>query len=246
MNRVIRSIALLLGSKISIWKTIFFNFHYLPFSAAVKFPVILYRGVKLAETKGRIILANLPAKPATVRIGRKTYGFQTRNDRTIWEQQGGTVILGNNVRLGKGTFIHVGKSAELKIEGNTTFGGNDRIICEKSVTIKQFTKVAWDVQIIDTDFRATINTVTKTRNCVEKPIVIGRHNWLCFGCTVLKGSITPDNCIVSAKSLINKDFSDAGHNIVIGMDNNVKVLSKYITWDTTGGIEDACISPTIS
>jgi hypothetical protein len=53
----------------------------------------------------------------------------------------------------------------------------------------------------------------------------------------LKGSITPDYCIVGAKSIINKDFSDAGEYIVIGIENNAKVLTKYISWDCSGEIE---------
>ena len=166
-----------------------------------------------------------------VRIGKKTYGFQRRQDYTIWEQYDGTVIFESGVHIGKGTFIHVGKNAVLKVEQNVGFGGNDKIICDKSITIKANTNAAWDVQIIDTDFRATINTIFKTKSCLKKDIVIGSHNWLCFGSTILKGSITPNNCIISANSLINKDLSDAGENIVIGIEGNVKVLAKYITWD---------------
>jgi acetyltransferase-like isoleucine patch superfamily enzyme len=169
-----------------------------------------------------------------IHIGEKSYGFQCKHDYTIWEQHEGTVILENGVIIGKGTFIVVGNNAVLKIEQNTRLGGNDKIICFESITIKANTKVAWDVQIIDTDFHTTINTITKTKNCFKKAIIIGKSNWLCLGCTILKGSITPDNCIVGAKSVINKDFSNAGENIVIGSENNTKVITKFISWDYLG------------
>lgn len=227
-----KSFSYLFKNNIAIWKTVFFNFHYFSFSTAIKFPVILYKGVRLKKTRGKIIIESTPVRTGMVRIGMKTYGFHTRKDTTIWELYNGTVIFENYVLIGKGTFIHVGKNAVLKLEQHTGFGGNDRIICDKSVTIKANTKVAWDVQIIDTDFRATINTVTKTKNIVKKDIIIGQNNWLCFGSTILKGTITPNNCIVGAKSVINSDFSNAGENIVIGMDSKVKVLTKYITWDS--------------
>ena len=233
LNKVFKSINFLIGNKLSILKTVYFNVHYFSFSIAIKFPVFIFKSVKLKKTKGQIVIDSNFIKPGIIHIGKKVYGFQGKHDYTIWEQQGGIIILGTGVKIGKGTFISVGKNAELKIEQNTGFGGNDRIICWKSITIKENTIVAWDVQIIDTDFRATINTITKTKNQVEKEIVIGKNNWLCFGSTILKGSITPNHCIVGAKSIINKDFSNAGENIVIGMENTVKVLAKYISWDSS-------------
>jgi acetyltransferase-like isoleucine patch superfamily enzyme len=230
MNKVLKFVAFIFRRDISILRTIYFNFHYFSYPTAVKFPVILHKSVRLRKTRGKIVLEG-PIKTGMVHLGKNTYGFQSKHDYTIWEQLGGTIILENKVLLGQATFIHVGKNAVLKIERNTGFGGNDKIICETSVTIKENTIVAWNVQIIDTDFRATINTITKTRNCSRKAIVIGKNNWLCFDCSILKGSITPDYCIVGAGSIINKDFSDAGENVVIGNENNVKVIAKYITWD---------------
>lgn len=238
LNKILKSVASLFKNKISIWRTLYFNFHYLPFSLAVKMPVILFKGVRLRKTKGRIIIDSLPIETGMVRIGRKSYGFIRRQDYTIWEQYDGTVVFESGVNIGKGTFIHVGNNAILKVGQNTCFGGNDRIICDKSITINANSKVAWDVQIIDTDFRATINTISKTKNCFRKEIIIGSHNWLCFGSTILKGSITPNNCIVGANSLINKDFSDAGENIVIGMESKAKVLAKYLSWDNIGDTGD--------
>jgi hypothetical protein len=222
----------LLKNNISIWRTIFFNFHYFTFSNAVKFPIFIFKSVRFNKTRGQIIIEDQLIKTGMIYIGKKTYGFNRKQDYTIWEQYEGTVLFEGGARLGEGTFIHIGEGAILRIGQNTCFGGNDKIICDKAITIKGDTKVAWDVQIIDTDFQATINTVTKTKNCIKKEIIIGSHNWLCFGSTILKGSITPNNCIVGANSLINKNFSECGENIVIGMESNVKVLAKYIGWDS--------------
>ena len=172
-----------------------------------------------------------------IHIGKNHYGFQQRNMHTIWEHKGGKIIFDNNVILGQGTSVTVGKEAELKLGKSTHFGGYVRIICQESITIKESTIVAWDVQIVDTDFGQTINTIIKSKNRMTKPIVIGKRNWLGFGCTILKGSVTPDNCIVKAKSLIDKDFSESGENIVLGSENNVKVLAKYISWDHSAAIE---------
>jgi acetyltransferase-like isoleucine patch superfamily enzyme len=233
--KIFKSVNSILKNNISIWRTLFFNFHYLSFSNAIKFPIIIHKNVRFNKTRGQIIFECQCLKKAMIHIGNKSYGFSRRHDYTIWEQFEGTAIFEGPVHFGKGTFIHIGNEAVLRIGQNTDFGGNDKIICDKAITIKENSKVAWDVQIIDTDFRATLNTVTKTRNCFKKEIIIGSHNWLCFGSTILKGSITPNNCIVGANSIINKDLSEYGENIVIGMESNVKVLAKYIGWES--GIE---------
>jgi hypothetical protein len=229
--KTIKSVSVLLDHDFSIWRTVYFNFHYFSFRTAIKFPIILYKSVRFKKLLGQVIIDCPTIKTGMIHFGKETYGFQWKHDYTIWEQLGGTVILENGVAIGQGTFIVVGKNAVFKMEQYSKLGGNDKVICGNSITIKANTLVAWDVQIIDTDFRATINTITRTKNFIKKPIIIGKNNWLCFGCTILKGSITPDYCIISAKSLINKDFSSAGEHIVIGMDNNAKVISKYIDWD---------------
>lgn len=231
LKRIVKSVILLLRNDLSIWRTVYFNFHYFSFQTAIKFPFFLYKSVRFKKLLGQILIDCPVIKAGMIHLGKATYGFQWKHDYTIWEQQGGTVIFENGVTIGQGTFIVVGKNAVFKMEQYARLGGNDKVICGHSITIKANTLVAWDVQIIDTDFRATINTITKTKNCIKKAIIIGKSNWLCFGSTVLKGSITPDYCIIGAKCLINKDFSNAGEHIVIGMENNAKVISKYIDWD---------------
>jgi len=216
---------------VSIIKTLYFNLNYFPLRIAVRCPVIIYRGVRLESMRGRVELAFSPVKPGNVQIGKRRYGFQTKHHTTIWEQRGGTVIFGKDILIGKGTFIMTGEHAVLKFGRHVNFGGNDKVICRKSIVIGENTVAAWDVQIIDTDFHPTINTVFNTINCAEKPVTIGKHNWLGFGSTILKGSVTPDHCIVSANTTIRHDHSSAGENIVLGNEPDVKVTAKYVRFD---------------
>jgi len=233
MGKLFKLINFIFKSDGSLIKTIFFNFHYFPFSNAIKFPIILSRNVRLKKTKGKIIINTLPIKTGMVHIGIKNYGFQLKHDYTIWEQNGGTVIFEDTIIIGKGTYISIGENATLKMDQKTCLGGNDKIICKESIIIKANTHIAWDVQIIDTDFHATINLITKGRNCEKKPIIIGKNNWLCFGSTILKGTITPNNCIVAAKTVIKRDYSKEGENIIIVEDDNVKVSIKNIKHDSS-------------
>ena len=132
-HRLMRILFYPLYRKLSIWKTLRFNFHYFPLKMAIRLPVFIHWGVRLKSMKGCIDL-NFPAiRPGSVRIGKASYGFQTRYHPTIWEQLGGTVIFGNGTRIGKGTFISVGRFGLLRFGNQVKMGGNDNIICKKSI-----------------------------------------------------------------------------------------------------------------
>jgi hypothetical protein len=231
LKRVLRIILYPFLNHLSIFKTLYFNFHYFPFRDAIRLPVFLYKGVKLKSTKGTIELDFSPIEPGRVQIGKAKYGFQTKHDHTIWEQGGGTVVFGQGVSFGRGTFFSMSENSALKFEKNVAFGGNDKIICKKSIVIGENTKVAWNVHIIDTDYHPTINTVFNTKNCAEKPIMIGSHNWLGFGSTLLKGSVTPNHCIVAANTTVNANYSGAGENIILAFEAGAKVIAKHISFD---------------
>jgi acetyltransferase-like isoleucine patch superfamily enzyme len=231
LNWVIRALFYPFTHHLSLWRTLRFNFRYFPVIVAVKLPVFLFRGVRLKQMKGNVLFGFPNLKPGCVRIGGESYGFQTRYHQTIWEQLGGTVIFGKDTRIGKGTLISVGLNGKLRLGNHVNLGGNDRVVCKKSITIGDHTMVAWDVQIIDTDFHPTVNTIFKTTNCAEKPIVIGSHNWLGFGSAILKGTVTPNNCIVAANTTINHDYGEMGENILLGHEPSVKVTAKYISFD---------------
>jgi len=193
--------------------------------------VILHRGVRLKKLKGAVELTCERIKPGLVHMGRSVYGFHTRCHHTIWEQKGGKVTFGKDVSLGRGTFLSIGYNGNLTFGNNVKFGGNSKIICKKSITIGERTMVSWDTQIIDTDFHSTLNTIFKTRNSAESSIQIGTHNWIGFGSTLMKGSITPNHCIVGANTSIKSDYSKSGENIVLAYEQNAKVTVKYITFE---------------
>lgn len=231
IQKIARALHYPFTQRLSLIRSLYFNLNYFPFKVAVRLPVFIYRGVSLKKMNGRIHLNFEQLKPGSVRIGKYNYGFHSRHDSTIWEQKGGTVIFGRDISVGKGTFISVGKNACMKIGNNVNMGGNDKIICNQFVTLGSNTMVAWDVQIIDTDFHRTLNTVFKTHTNAERPIVIGNHNWLGFGCSVLKGTVTPNRCIIAANTTLRNDFSGEGENIVLGQDQTAKVTAKYISFE---------------
>jgi acetyltransferase-like isoleucine patch superfamily enzyme len=217
--------------RIAILRTLYFNLYYFPIKVAIKLPVMLHKGTKLLQMNGRVELASDRIKPGMVHIGRAVYGFHTKHHQTIWEQKVGKVSFGRCVVLGKGTFVSVGYNGDLVFGNRVRFGGNSKIICRKHINIGESTMVSWDAQIIDTDFHSTLNTIFKTRNSAERSILIGTHNWLGFGCTLLKGTKTPNHCIVGANTTLKSDYSESPENIVLAYEQNASVTVKYITFD---------------
>jgi len=60
-----------------------------------------------------------------------------------------------------------------------------------------------------------------------KNIHIGNHVWICEGCTLLKGSTIPNNCVIGCKSVVNSEFKDS-NSIICGVP--AKIVKKYINW----------------
>lgn len=234
MNAVNVLFKLLSDPKISLVKTLYFNMHYFPIKMAIKLPVVVFKKVIFKAAKGKVVL-NSSIKHGMVYLGRDYYGFQTPKDYTIWQQTGGEIIFEENITIGNGSFISIGKNGSLKIE-RCTLIGNAKIICFKSIIIKKNTRISWDVTVLDTDFHECINIKTKERNIASKEIIIGENNWIGFGCSILKGTATPDYCIIAAKSLTNKNYAEEGNYIVLGS-NASKVCSKDIYRDLNSVVE---------
>jgi acetyltransferase-like isoleucine patch superfamily enzyme len=231
LQKVLRALFYPLTHRLSLIRSLYFNFTYFPFRVAIQLPVFVYRGVRFNSTRGKIFLDFRKIEPGCIRIGKKSYGFHSRYHRTIWEHNGGVILFGQQVKIGKGTFISVGANGFLRFGNYVKLGGNDMVICNRSIHLGDHTLVAWDVRIIDTDFHRTVNTVFRTSNCVEKPITVGEYNWLGFGCVILKGTVTPNRCIVSASTTLRNDYSKAGENIVLGQEESAKVTAKYIHFE---------------
>ena len=76
------------------FKTIYFNFTYLPFKQAILLPIAVSRHVFLLKTKGKIII-EMPVRPGIIKIGYKGVGlFDHKRSRSIWEVSGTVIFKG--------------------------------------------------------------------------------------------------------------------------------------------------------
>lgn len=200
----------------SLPKIILFNFYYLPLKQAVKLPILLYN-VKLKLMRGKVIIDNERIRTGMIKLGPEINSlYLTNKSKLIWENQGickfkGTCVVGHNsaITIGRNGLLEFGEN----FFANTTL----RLACFKSITFGDNARVSWDVLIADSDFHETVEVDTGKRSIPSKDIKIGKNNWIGIRTTILKGTITPDFCIVGANSLLNKYYEIPQYSLIAGI-----------------------------
>lgn len=210
---------------VSILKTLMFNFKYFHYKIAIQFPVIVCNNVLLKNLKGTVELKENP-KFRTIIIGYSFYGDLTKNDKLIWNQTGGHVKLSNNILIGQGTYVQIGKKGSLEIGDNVVFGGgkNAKIITFNKICINRNSRLAWNAELCDTSFHQLINYETGEQNMINGTIHIGETNWIGNNSKIYKNTKTANFSTFGANSLIFRDFGNEEYCVYIG--NPLKLVKK--------------------
>lgn len=192
----------------SIFSSIYFNFHYLPFKQAIRLPILLYKP-KFGSLKGNVLI-NSQLMEEGIRWGMIRLGVNYvsiyPNSGIMFDCQGGSVIFNGPCTIGNQSAISVGKQGYLSFGYNFRATTSLKLVCYNKTTFKDNVLVGWDVLIMDTDFhRLTKVSGGYTRGLGE--IEIGCNNWIANGCKIMKNSKTPDYSVISASTLINSDLS---------------------------------------
>lgn len=196
-------------------KIIYFNFYYLPFKQAIKLPILLYN-VRLKNIKGKLIIDSKEITTGMIQLGNKMISlYEGRNNPFIWEHRGvccfkGKCIIGNNSALS------TGKNGYIEFGNNIVMGAEVKIACYKSIIIGNETRIAWEVIIIDTDFHSTVEIESGQSSITTKDVKIGNNNWIGIRSLILKGTKTPDFCIIGANSLVNKEYDVPIYSLIAG------------------------------
>lgn len=132
----------------------------------------------------------------TIKVGKRITGVFEKEHTVMQYNDGCSIVLGENVIIGKGCKFTINSGACLTIENNVCFTGKSMIVCSKSVDIRENTLLSWNVQIMDTDLH---NLYEKGERVNEnKSVVVGRNVWINSNCTILKGTSIADNCVIGA------------------------------------------------
>ncbi len=149
----------------------------------------------------------------------RTYG------RVLVSTSNGDVILGNYVKMYDGVKFNVlginDGPASVKIGDYVSIGERTEIRCVKEIVIGDHTLIAWDVEIMDTDFHEIDHKIT------YKPIYIGENVWVGCRSTILKGITIGEGSVVAAGSIVTKNVPP--HCLVAG--NPAKIIKTNIQWN---------------
>ena len=208
------------------FKTILFNFHYLPFKSAIKFPVLICSKVVFVSLKGKLVI-NTPLHFGQIKIGYGEVGiFDKKKSRSIWELNG-EVIFHGTANIGHGSKISVGANGVLEIGNNFEISAESTIVAFKKIRIGNDCLISWDVLLLDTDFHRILDLNNNILNA-PKEIILGNKVWIGARSLILKGSNIPSNTVIAAASVISNILQE--ENSVYG-GRPAKNLKTNIKWE---------------
>lgn len=208
----------------SILSTIYFNFHYLPFSQAIKLPILLYKP-KLLKLKGNIKIEKCKIKFGMIRLGFPTVSLYP-NTGIVYENHGGTIVFNGKCIIGNNSAISIGAKAVVELEDRFTATTTLRLTSYYKMTIDDCVTFGWDTLVMDTDF----HKLTKLSGGYSKgyaPVSIGSNNWFGNGCRIMKRTMTPDYCVVQGGTILSGPVSVPSYSVV-GNDSHVVVKATGI------------------
>lgn len=206
-------------------KTLYFNFKYLPFRQAVRFPIWVSRRMRIRKSKGTLSIA-APIKCGMIRLGMDCVGiFDNIRSRSIWQVQGDIIFKGDAF-IGHGCKIGVLKEASLTFGKNFNCTAETAITTACKITFGDDCLLSWDILIMDTDWHQIYDNTGQLINA-PKPIDIGNNVWIGCRSQILKGTHIADGNIIAAGSVVSGNIDN--ENCILGK-NPLQIIREDITW----------------
>jgi len=212
-------------------KTYYFNYKKFPFSIARKLPVFFYGKIKFSSLRGKVII-DAPIKKAMIGYGQ-SFEFPTTSKGVAEMSLNGIIVFKGNVQIGKDVCLQIADGAYFEMGHFSCLGSGTLVICREKIVLGYYARVGYQTQFIDTTIHQLIDNVTEKKAPMTRPIFLGDENWVGNKTTIMKGTITSNNCIIASNSLLNKDYSELGNNILIG-GIPAKLLKENISRDWEG------------
>ncbi len=186
-------------------KSLYLNFQLLPFSQAVKLPLLVYGKCQVVNTRGKVFFS-CPVKKGLIKIGRNTDHFFANQKSLILISNGSSITFNGPATFGSGCTWRLTNNGTITFGEYVRCGSGVRFFSEDKLVIGNYSIITYNCQILNTNFHYILDTNTKTVHRNTKPISIGAFNWIGNQTTVMKGAITKDYTIVASGSLLNKDY----------------------------------------
>jgi len=184
---------------LSIPKTLWVNFKCLPFRKALRIPIVVSYDSSFHCDKNNIDL-NCDVRKGMIRIGfHEVPAYNRKRSKIIIN---GRIEFNGEAHIGNGSIIYVSKNAKLILGDDFKISASSSIICYKSISFGNNIQFSWDCIVMDSD---THNIIDENGNIYNNdlPIIFGNNIWIGCRCTILKGSVIPDCCVIGSMSLVS-------------------------------------------
>lgn len=200
------------------WQTLYVNFKALPFHQAKHLPIVMFGKCELLLQPNCIkIVQNQHFQFGMIRIGNNwsnIHGWNTHPFLTRMEIRG-KVIFKGRCFIGNGTSIYIDRNANLTLGERTYLSSQVKIASYKDICIDDYSRIAWESQIFDTNFHYTANEMGVIHNH-RKTIYIGKYCWIGNRVSIMGGSRIANWTTIASNSLINKDISNVENGVFAG------------------------------
>lgn len=116
----------------------------------------------------------------------------------------GKIVIGNNVKIGKGVIIYANEKGGVEIGDHTI--------------------IAAQTYIIDSNHGCTLDALISSQPLEAEKVVIGSDVWIGANATVIKGAHIENGAVIGAKSLVNSTIEENG--IAFGIPAKIRKFRK--------------------
>lgn len=192
-------------NRLHVVKTIYINFRLLPFTQAIKLPILIYGKTKIFSLRGRCII-HAPINFGMIQFGARNKVISISCDKTYIRIDGNVHFYGK-AYLQTGCEFNI-MAGELHFGNNAMLTEQVQLVCCSFIKIGNNTQISTRSVLMDNNFHFILNTVRKMVRPCKGKIVIGNNCWIGRNSFVYKNTIIPDNIIVSANSVLKGDYSN--------------------------------------
>lgn len=139
------------------------------------------------------------------------------------------IIIHKGARLNETTFFTEHDNNMIEIGACTTTNANVHFeACEgRKITVGEDCMFSINIAIRTSDYHSILNKEGMRTNRA-KDIKIGNHVWVGFDCSIMKGSMIENNCIVAAGSMVTSSSKSKSSTLLAG--TPAKPIREEISW----------------
>ncbi len=197
---------------LSLSKTFWFNFRYLPFRKARFLPVWVRWNARI-RIKGRIEIDCDKINMAMIRIGFHKVPVCDERDTTSLIVHG-TLVFCGTAHIGRGSKLYVGDSGILRLGDNFAISASSSINCYKSIVFGRDIQFSWDCLVMDSDTHYIYGDDGLMNE--DRAITFGDKVWIGCRSLILKGCRIPSNTVIAAGTSVIGGGKKCLPNSVIG------------------------------